>query len=279
MYGHPRSTRLIHRRRMVTITGMAPQQPRPPQRAGVTITGWTEGMATRLRHFLENFRQDFTVMVTLTYPDDYPTDGQTVKAHLRALFERMRRKGCLEFDSWVWFLEFQQRGAPHFHILGTGWIPKGWLSDAWAEITKGNSRTCTRVEQIRNPNAAGAYAMKYAYKSEQKEVPEGFERVGRMWGCVGPRTIPTLFGPEPRVPRVEAYTGFPLSWAVTAAKRFCYDWKAGRISQTEAGLVFYGTPEETNALWLYLQDAGLFADVPETRHAKSRRRTQADLPV
>lgn len=58
-------------------------------------------------------------MVTLTYPGDWETvapDGPTAKAHLRAFFERYKRAWG---ENWrgIWKLEFQRRGAPHFHLL------------------------------------------------------------------------------------------------------------------------------------------------------------------
>lgn len=58
-------------------------------------------------------------MVTLTYPGDWETvapDGPTTKAHLRTFFERYKRAWG---EPWrgVWKLEFQRRGAPHYHLL------------------------------------------------------------------------------------------------------------------------------------------------------------------
>lgn len=58
-------------------------------------------------------------MVTLTYWgtgwECSAPDGRTVKRHFDALARRWRR----EFGSWInlWKLEFQERGAPHFHTL------------------------------------------------------------------------------------------------------------------------------------------------------------------
>lgn len=58
-------------------------------------------------------------MITLTYPGDWETvapNGPTVKAHLRTFFERYKRAWG---ENWrgVWKMEFQRRGAPHFHLL------------------------------------------------------------------------------------------------------------------------------------------------------------------
>lgn len=270
-------TTIRRRRRMLTI--MARMQPRKakPSRLGIHIQGWTEGMANRMATFIANFRQDFVGMLTLTYPDTYPKDGRIVKAHLRAFTERLRRAGCLKNDSFVWFLEFQQRGAPHFHLLLTGWIPKSIASSAWAQVTGGNPLTCTRIEALRSPEAAGAYARKYALKSDQKIVPDDYLNVGRFWGCCGARWKEENFRLLPRVPRVEASTAFPLYMAREIVLKFKSDYRAGRFYETEAGLVFYGTPEETETLWRYLQDAGLFVGKDATSNVKSLPKPSAAL--
>jgi hypothetical protein len=108
-------------------------------------------------------------MLTLTYPGDWLTvapDGDTVKRHFTALAKRYER-------AWgeplvcIWKLEFQDRGAPHFHISTTppmGFTPitdphtgeqlqadfKTWLSLTWAEIVAHPD-----PEQRRRHRAAG----------------------------------------------------------------------------------------------------------------------------
>ena len=53
--------------------------------------------------------------VTLTYHNDYPDDGEVVKTHLHNL----RRHIMRDYPGTVliWKLEYQKRGAPHFHII------------------------------------------------------------------------------------------------------------------------------------------------------------------
>jgi hypothetical protein len=97
-----------------------------------------------------------------------------------------------------WFYEFQKRGAPHFHAFISS-FPRGGvdaISRAWYQIVNSgdekhlawhngqlSGRKC--LEVMRNPLAASVYATKYAAKMNQKEVPEGFENVGRFWGQWG----------------------------------------------------------------------------------------------
>jgi hypothetical protein len=68
-------------------------------------------------------------MLTRTYPGDWLTvapDGETVKRHFTALAKRYER-------TWgeplvcICKLEFQDRGAPHFHISTTP--PMGFTND------------------------------------------------------------------------------------------------------------------------------------------------------
>lgn len=58
-------------------------------------------------------------MLTLTYPGDwtaYAPGGATAKRHLRA-FRAWYARRTDGLDQGLWKLEFQGRGAPHFHLL------------------------------------------------------------------------------------------------------------------------------------------------------------------
>lgn len=51
-------------------------------------------------------------------------------------------------------------------------------------------KASTKLEKLRCGLAgARAYALKYALKSEQKEVPDGFSWYGRWWGVRGQRSL------------------------------------------------------------------------------------------
>jgi hypothetical protein len=125
-------------------------------------------------------------MVTLTYPAEYPADGRIVMNHWRRMRQWFVRQGN---TAGLWFKEFQARGAPHFHVFLPSPVPKETVARAWYDIVgSGDVRHLwagTRTESLRNPQAAGAYAAKYAAKSLQKEVPDGFSSVGRFWGTWG----------------------------------------------------------------------------------------------
>ncbi len=152
------------------------------------------------------------VMVTLTSPANWQRvyvagedgealeGGRILKGHLAAFRKRLGRfLTRYGVGSWsaLWFLEFQQRGAPHFHLLLFGCkLPepvrramRAWCGPAWSSIVGNPSkieqqkhkRAGTQVARMRSGHFG--YAVKYATKTEQKEVPHYFRLVGRFWGC------------------------------------------------------------------------------------------------
>lgn len=158
------------------------------------ITHWSRKSRMRLAFVASNTTVTFRTMITLTYPREYPTDGQTVKAHLHSYLVWLGRD--TGGTSYLWFLEFQQRGAPHFHILIDWPLPvdRRSVTDArfrtastWYRIcATGDERHLaagTRVERIRRERGARNYAVKYAFKMRQKTVPTEYQNVGRLWGA------------------------------------------------------------------------------------------------
>lgn len=153
-----------------------------PGRRGL-VTRFTPTAARRLKFFARNTRDLWKGFVTLTYPGVYPRDGREVKRHINAFCQFLRRRKI----AYLWVLEFQQRGAPHFHLLVSGWLPKWELSLAWYRIAGGGDERHlsfgTQVKAITDADAVGAYVADYAGKLEQKEVPEEYKNVGRFWGA------------------------------------------------------------------------------------------------
>ena len=124
-------------------------------------------------------------IVTLTYPANFPMDGKLVKYHLMLI-----RKWFLYYGvSGSWFLEFQVRGAPHFHIITNKAVDKEALSRQWYKVVGSGDekhlKAGTQQQAIRKPHAVAAYVAKYAAKSEQKIVPAEYANVGRFWGGWG----------------------------------------------------------------------------------------------
>jgi hypothetical protein len=156
----------------------------------------------RLAFVAANTQIDFTAMITLTYPEDFPHNGKLVKGHRKRFLQWLsmeRFPGC----SYLWFIEFQRRGAPHFHILFTERVggqrqfrALQWeVAHKWHNIIKSGLdglRAGTRTERLRSPEGGRHYAVKYAQKMKQKIVPAAYENVGRFYGYsrdVKPRPI------------------------------------------------------------------------------------------
>ena len=171
--------------------------PQKPCRTRGAINKFSERSGSRMRRFLRCSVANYTVFITLTYPSDFPADGPTCKRHLKMFLQRLERwhknhGGTDESFSAFWFLEFQQRGAPHFHIFFTRPVPYQIIARDWYEIVGSKDErhlsAGTRIETIRGGRRGiCAYAGKYAAKFEQKQVPEGFGCVGRFWGVFGNR--------------------------------------------------------------------------------------------
>jgi hypothetical protein len=157
----------------------------------------------------------FRTLITLTYGVNFPTKGATVKKHLNRVLTRLRQVyGDLDY---LWFLEFQGRGAPHVHVLASLRPPddgeRHWLADLWARISNdGHNWPYSSVrfyrgkirrhhslttmgavryehckpevwEEIRAKNGAARYVIKYATKPRQKKIPLNYQDVGRWWGA------------------------------------------------------------------------------------------------
>lgn len=115
------------------------------------ITGWSRKSRSNMVERLCEL--DYTAlfpagrlpaMVTLTYPNAWQRvapNGAAAKKHLKKLRKRWERTWGEPLAA-VWKLEFQRRGAPHFHLLvspphgqtADGENFRTWLSRSWAEV-------------------------------------------------------------------------------------------------------------------------------------------------
>lgn len=181
--------------------------------AGAVISEFSQRSRYQLLHFMKNCDADFRSMMTLTYPREFPADGRIVKAHLRALKERLRRR-WVDFRA-IWFLEFQRRGAPHYHVMcewdlasygdpvlkrrwrgkrkdASYWtVPllEEWLALSWYEIVGSGDERHLRAgvswEIVETTDGALRYGAAHAAKPNQKQVPLLYQNVGRFWGKIG----------------------------------------------------------------------------------------------
>jgi hypothetical protein len=170
----------------------------PPLRAD--ITEFSRKSRQRLRLDLAKVDQKECgqpLFFTLTYPEEFPLDGETFKRHRRAIGERLRR--AFPHAGWHWKLEFQERGAPHFHLIG--WrlsadreyvkALRGWVASNWFEIVGSDDlkhfHAGTSVEVIRSQFAIMRYIGPYVSKNDQSAPGK---KVGRYWGKIAAANIP-----------------------------------------------------------------------------------------
>lgn len=154
----------------------------------------------------------FLSLITLTYGPSWPLNGQQVKSDLNEFLIYMKRSFG-SFD-YFWYLEFQTRRAPHFHIgttlrkptqchrelMATIWSniiepqnlpytaivsPYGRKNAAFGMWTKDSvfkqHRRWQNWQGIEKDDGAIRYVVKYATKAYQKQVPPEYRDVGRFW--------------------------------------------------------------------------------------------------
>lgn len=148
------------------------------------IINYSRSSQKRLRHILRNSEDTWKTMIDLTYPADFPLNGRLTKKHLNVFLQWLRRKNI----KYVWVLEFQERGAPHYHIVSSAeYLNKNELSECWYNIVGSGDikhlSAGTRVSLVRSQGGLAGYLVNYYKKFEQKTPPVGFENVGRFWGA------------------------------------------------------------------------------------------------
>jgi len=174
------------------------------------------------------------IMITLTYPGDWlvvAPSGKSVKRHL-AMFRRAWARAWREQPIAIWKMEFQDRGAPHFHLfmaephgLSAGRHPglrfRQWLSTAWAAIVnhpdrdqyRRHLRAGTGVDyrealRCTDPKRLAVYFAKHGSRSAkeyQHIVPPAWRTPetgpGRFWGywTLRPLVVGIELGDRPAV--------------------------------------------------------------------------------
>jgi len=176
------------------------------------LLGISRRSLNKLAFLVANCDVKFYSLLTLTYGANPPLNGRLAKVHMNKFITYMRRSFG-EFE-YFWFLEFQKRGAPHFHFVcslpAPGKAERELLAQLWADIAEPLNLAYTGIsspygkinsveglftrdsvfrqhrrtkvwEALRTENGAARYALKYALKTHQKVVPAEYRDVGRNW--------------------------------------------------------------------------------------------------
>lgn len=176
------------------------ESPPPPERREGDISSFSKDSRRRLIKKilrLESSRLSSGSFVTLTYHEEWTTERADVQRDLNTFLQAMRR----EYPQavYIWRLEFQSRGAPHFHLMI--WQPRGcgdfdlgelseWVQDTWTRIadqgTAAHEEWGTDTARITSWREAMSYVSKYvAATGDEGDV----EYSGRRWGAS--QSLPT----------------------------------------------------------------------------------------
>lgn len=145
-----------------------------------------------------NFDEGRSYFITITYHEEWGVDFKAWKRDIEVFCKRMKRK--LEGIGGLWKLEFQKRGAPHYHILISGANEVlsemiKWVTENWADIAHQNSehkgKYATNVRRVYSLRHAQHYCAKYMTKDVPLYVNPNEDGVldliptGRIWAFFG----------------------------------------------------------------------------------------------
>ena len=116
---------------------------------------------------LDISKEKYPIFITLTFAQKYPS-AQQAKEYMRLFVRKLNRRSSREVSA-IWRLEFQERGAPHFHLIvfGMDYIKKELVSELWGDtISKeywddGERPPFTRIEGVQQHRKLIYYVSKY----------------------------------------------------------------------------------------------------------------------
>ena len=128
----------------------------------------------KLRRLINSNVTGNDLFVTLTYADNM-CDVDKGKKDFKVFIKAMKRKG---FNlKYVYVVEFQKRGAVHFHVIlfGCGYIDSNFLSDVW-------KKGFVKINRINDVDNVGSYVVKYMGKDIIDDRLVGKDLYGRSRG-------------------------------------------------------------------------------------------------
>jgi hypothetical protein len=130
-------------------------------------------------------------------------------------------------------MEFQNRGACHFHLLVDKEIDEDELKRIWYEIVgSGDSRHRNRgahIAPIRKVESFKKYLSAYLTKEEQKTIPYFYSNAGRFWGysrSLITVKIAIIVGPKSEIKKIRRNFRIFRRWQKARYRQ----WNKGPIS-------------------------------------------------
>lgn len=155
------------------------------------------------------FRSNVSFL-TLTMRDFY--HPREAKRFLRSFLKRLYR--MFPKVAVIWRMEYQKRGAPHFHLIlyNCPYIDKKWIQEQWGQIIN-QAMPFTRIESIKSYKHLMRYASKYAAKVDAGGFNKGAylaagknqetykeQTAGRVWGVWHKESLPMAEIVETTIP-------------------------------------------------------------------------------
>lgn len=173
---------------LVTVSTPFAEPPKGGGKRG-EIEGFSGESRKRLIEFMHKITFTRLIFVTLTYPEEYPRDYKVYKNHLKRFRQAVERRygkiGC------IWRLEYQKRGAPHYHLmyLDVEFLPLEVLSCLWFKIVGSSDENHLKcgvdLKPVTDWGDAGLvahYVGKYAAKVGDEVSEDDRGKTGRHWG-------------------------------------------------------------------------------------------------
>jgi len=160
----------------------------PPSAKRGAVTGLSKDSRRRLSILLASLVEVSTWHITLTWGATYPDEPAEVKRVIHSWGAVARRLG----HCGVWRLEWQKRGAPHFHVLILGDLDPSQESSlvaAWARIS-GNGNVHGADVRPAVQGKAAWYLALHQSKGGQHISPDWWR--GRVWGYIDRESVVSL---------------------------------------------------------------------------------------
>ena len=169
---------------------------------------------------------------------------------------RFRYRGIRVF----WFMEFQERGACHFHLIVDKDIPEDELLRMWYEIVgsgdKRHREHGTHISPIRKPDAFKKYLSAYLTKEEQKKIPYFYQNAGRFWGYTRnlvPVDINIIVGPKYEIRILRRNFRLFRRWQIARYRKF-FGKATNKKKILKTNMFSFYIPGQ----YLYIRDARIF---------------------
>jgi len=162
------------------------------------VTELSECARRRLRETVHAVDRDVQILfLTLTWNEVMPGPREAKKA-----IGRFGKRFSNHFPSasFIWKLEPQERGFPHFHLFtyGLPWVDPQKISAMWHgctdEVSDAHRKSGVDVEWVEDDDKVQAYLAKYFSKADGDfgNEEEPWDWTGRFWGVCNRPALPVM---------------------------------------------------------------------------------------